>query len=419
MKLSQFGKQLSTDSGIVNLMEDLGDAINVNPNLLFMGGGNPARVPAFENIIAAKLRTIANQPELLHKLIGTYQSPRGSEELIAELVKFFREVCGWPVSEKNIALANGSQSAFFILLNMFADETAGKICFPLMPEYLGYSDQGTIANLAVACKPKITLLDDKVFKYQLDIDAVEAVDNVAAYCVSRPTNPSGNMLAEDEVLALCELAKKRNTHLLLDCAYGNPFPGVVYDAVESFWHEKLITVLSLSKLGLPGTRTGIVVGPEDVIDKFCQINTIVSLANGNLGPVLLTELLKSGELPNICEHIICAHYKAQRDFALQQVQEKFAHLPYKIHQAEGAFFIWLWFENLPISTQALYEKLKARAVLIMPGEHFFFGLENKDEWGHSRECIRLTYCQGQDVVEQALAIIAEVLEEVFTLGNNA
>src|SRR5690606_9205168 len=136
MKLSKFGKQLTAESGIVNLMEDLGDAINVNPNLLFMGGGNPARIPAFEAIIAAKLKHIADNPKALHKLIGTYQSPRGSEELIDALVSFFNTQCNWPINKNNIALANGSQSAFFILLNMFADN-AGKICFPLMPEYLG------------------------------------------------------------------------------------------------------------------------------------------------------------------------------------------------------------------------------------------------------------------------------------------
>lgn len=411
MKLSKFGKQLTAESGIVNLMEDLGDAINVNPNLLFMGGGNPARIPAFEAIIAAKLKNIADDPKALHKLIGTYQSPRGSEELIDALVSFFNTQCNWPINKNNIALANGSQSAFFILLNMFAGNE-GKICFPLMPEYLGYSDQGAMENMAVSCRPVIEELDSGFFKYHVDKQAVAKIENVAAYCVSRPTNPSGNMLDANELLHLCELAKTNNTHLLLDCAYGNPFPGVVYEQVESFWHEKLITVMSLSKLGLPGTRTGIVVASEEVINKFCQINTIISLANGNLGPSLLTELLRSGELPNICEHILCAHYRDQRDYALTVVKEKFAGIYYKIHKPEGAFFLWLWFPELPISTMDLYERLKARSVIVMPGEHFFFGLD--EHWEHSSQCIRLTYCQEKEVLERALSIMAEVLEEIYS-----
>ena len=43
MNLSNFGRKLSNRNGIVSLMEDLGEALNVNPDLLFLGGGNPAR----------------------------------------------------------------------------------------------------------------------------------------------------------------------------------------------------------------------------------------------------------------------------------------------------------------------------------------------------------------------------------------
>ena len=415
MKLSRFGKQLTSDSGIVNLMEDLGDAINVNPNLLFMGGGNPARIPAFEAIIAEQLKKIASTPDSLHKLIGTYQSPRGSEELIDALVKYLNKECGWPINKRNIAISNGSQSAFFILLNMFAGDTvehSKRICFPLMPEYLGYSDQGLIEDLAVGCKPLIEEQAENVFKYCLNEKAVNDVQGVSAFCVSRPTNPSGNMLSADEMQTLSSMAQKRDAYLLVDCAYGNPFPGVVYDQVESFWHEKSITVLSLSKLGLPGARTGIVVANEEVIDKFCQINTIISLANGNLGPTLLTELINSGQLPDICRGVICDYYRSQRDFSLDLVKKLFVGLPYKIHQPEGAFFLWLWFEGLPVTSMALYERLKARSVIIMPGEHFFFGLE--DNWDHSKQCVRLTYCQKPDVLERAIAIMADELRLIYS-----
>ena len=37
-----------------------------------------------------------------------------------KLADFLNEQCGWKVSEKNIAVSNGSQSAFFVLHNMFA-----------------------------------------------------------------------------------------------------------------------------------------------------------------------------------------------------------------------------------------------------------------------------------------------------------
>ena len=44
MKLSQFGEKFSGLTGIVELMDDLGSALNENPEMIFMGGGNPARI---------------------------------------------------------------------------------------------------------------------------------------------------------------------------------------------------------------------------------------------------------------------------------------------------------------------------------------------------------------------------------------
>ena len=35
MKLSAFGKKLTSGSGIVDLMEDLGSALNENPDMIF------------------------------------------------------------------------------------------------------------------------------------------------------------------------------------------------------------------------------------------------------------------------------------------------------------------------------------------------------------------------------------------------
>ena len=41
MKLSVFGEKFVDKSGIVELMDDLGSALNENPDMIFMGGGNP------------------------------------------------------------------------------------------------------------------------------------------------------------------------------------------------------------------------------------------------------------------------------------------------------------------------------------------------------------------------------------------
>ena len=86
-------------------------------------------------------------------------------------------------------------------------------------------------------------------------------------------------------------------------------------------------------------------------------------------------------------------------------------IPVRIHQPEGAIFLWLWFEGLPISVQTLYERLKARNVLVIAGHHFFPGLE--EDWKHKRECIRITYSSDQESVERGIKAIGEEVRRAF------
>lgn len=415
-------------------MEDLGEALNVNPDLLFLGGGNPAQVPEFESLIAKHMHSIANNSDRLHKLIGVYQSPRGSEEFISSLVPYLNQEMGWPVSTKNVAVVNGSQSAFFMLLNMFAgrNEVHGagdplkQIIFPMMPEYLGYADQTIESGVLRGFLPSLEHTAEHRFKYHIDTQALNLDEHSVAMCVSRPTNPTGNILTCEEMDYLTVLARKNNIPLIVDCAYGYPFPGICYNDPQHFYDESNIYVLSLSKLGLPGTRTGIVIAAEEIINKLVNINTLINLANGNFGPSLMTSILQQGELAPLCNNTLLPFYRDKRNFALKCIEKYFSQIEYSVHEPEGAFFLWLWFKSLPVSSEELYKRLKSRGVLVMDGSHFFFGLDSvqassagrvdKDAAGiaadHAHQCIRLTYCQNEGVIEQGIRIIAETLAEL-------
>jgi valine--pyruvate aminotransferase len=87
--------------------------------------------------------------------------------------------------------------------------------------------------------------------------------------------------------------------------------------------------------------------------------------------------------------------------------------PYSVHKSEGAFFLWLWFPELPITSRELYERLKARKVLVVPGEYFFFGLsETHATWPHRRQCLRMTFSQAPEIVREGIRIIAETVAEL-------
>lgn len=417
MKLSRFGQLMAQSSPIVELMEDLGQALNDNPDMLFLGGGNPAQVPAAQALFSRHLASLQANPELQKSVLGVYQSPQGNSTTLAAVADYLNAECGWEVTPANIAMVSGSQTAFFILLNLFAgdiDERKQKILLPLVPEYLGYGSQGLSEGLFVPMRPHVQKTADNRFKYTIDFDALVIDDSIGAICVSRPTNPSGNLITDMEMTRLADLARQHDIPLITDLAYGSPFPGVVYRDCKPTWAPGQVTVMSLSKLGLPGLRTAVVVADEAVIRAVSQANTIISLAGGNLGPFMLERMIESGDLQRLSHQLLPDFYRRQRDILVNLLDTHLQGLPYRLHEPEGAFFLWLWFERLPVSSRVLYERLKEKGVLVMAGEPFFFGLDQ--HWTHARECLRLTYCQAPEVLAQAASILAHEVRTLYEKG---
>lgn len=410
LELSDFGRKLGGPSGINELMSDLGEAMAINPRLLMMGGGNPARIPAVERIWRERMRHLLEHGDTFERVLANYDQPRGSPEFIEALVRCLNERFGWGLTRKNVCVTNGSQNSFFFLFNMLAGAQGGrkrKILLPLSPEYIGYADQGIDPELFVSFAPRIELRGEHTFKYRIDFDALRVDPEVAAICVSRPTNPTGNVLTNEEMRRLSGLAQRHGIFLMVDNAYGAPFPDIIFSDVEPFWDEHVILTLSLSKLGLPGTRNGIVIAREDVIEALSGINAIVSLANGNLGQALVTPLLRNGELLKLSRDIIRPFYEAKSHQAIAWIDEALGdRVDYRLHASEGALFLWLWLPGCPVTSQELYRRLKARNLLVVSGHYFFYGLHDP-AWRHQHECLRLTYSQPEAVVREGISLLAD------------
>ena len=418
MKLSKFGKKLTAGSGIVELMEDLGSALNENPEMIFMGGGNPARIPEMEALFKQRLESIANDSRLLSSMTGVYQSSQGELGFRRQMADLLSNQFGWSVSASNIAVSNGSQSAFFTLYNLLAGEmpdgTNSSIHLPLTPEYIGYSDIGISDPFFTATKPDIELMEDGLFKYRVDFSSLEISDKTAALCVSRPTNPTGNVLTDSEIQHLDQIATNANIPLIIDGAYGLPFPNITFADVTPHWNNNTILVLSLSKLGLPGVRTGIIVANKEVIQAYTQANTIINLACGNLGPAMVGALFASGEIITVSREVVKPFYQKRASQTLSLIKKYMGNTPYLVHRPEGAIFLWLWFKDLPITSAELYQRLKNRGVLVVPGHNFFPGI--KDDWKHRHECIRLSYAQDRSVVERGIKLMAEEVSRAYAEG---
>ena len=415
MKFSELGVRLAGGSGINDLMADLGAALaaSADPAPLMLGGGNPAHIPAMERVWEERMRAIVSDPAILRRTLAIYDPPRGNAGCLEALAELLRNQFGWPVGPENIAVTPGGQTAFFQLFNLFAghatDGSKGRILFPLMPEYIGYADQSLERETFTALKPRIEITGAHRFKYGIDFDNLCVTPDIRALCVSRPTNPSGNVITDSEMQLLAELAAKNDIPLIIDNAYGWPFPGILFEKVSPLWTEHTIHVMSLSKFGLPGTRTAFVVGPPEVASAVASMTAVTGLANGNFGQTIAAPLIESGEITRLSREVIRPYYLAKRDKALAAIAEYFPEeAPYSIHESGGAMFLWLWIRDSKRTSKDIYRALKGRGVIVVPGEYFFFGLEDR-EWPHRHECLRLSFAMDEGDVRQGIRIIADEL----------
>jgi len=327
-EFSQFGQHLGCGSGIEELMDDLGHALaGGGPDLKMLGGGQPAQIPEINAVWRRRLEELMEEPGGLDRALTSYDPPRGNPHFLQAIAHLFRDTFGWNIGPENVAVTSGGQTAFYFLFNLLAgqmpDGSRRKILLPLVPEYIGYANQGVSGDLFRAVTPLIEKTAAHEFKYRVDFDQLEVTSDIAAICASRPTNPTGNVLTDDEIARLSAIAKQHNIPLIIDNAYGAPFPGIIFAEATPFWENHVVLTFSLSKIGLPGTRTGIVIGPPEIIRALGSMSAIAGLSNPNIGQQITLPLIQSGEILRLSSEVVRPFYEEKCRLARQAAMEAF------------------------------------------------------------------------------------------------
>lgn len=438
MKFSKFGQKFTQPTGISQLMDDLGDALKSDKPVNMLGGGNPARIDAVNELFLETYQALGNDGSFNNSdetnstattSMANYSNPQGDAAFIDALVGFFNRHYDWNLTSENIALTNGSQNAFFYLFNLFGgafkdeqNESVDKsILLPLTPEYIGYSDVHVEGQHFTAVLPHIEEVthegEEGFFKYSVDFEALENLPalkegRIGAICCSRPTNPTGNVLTDKEMAHLAEIAKRYDVPLIIDNAYGMPFPNIIYSDVTLNWDDNTILCFSLSKIGLPGVRTGIIVAAPEVIAAVSAMNAVVNLSPTRFGASIATPLVENNAIKDLSDNDIKPFYQQQAKTAVTLLKKELGDYPLVIHKPEGAIFFWLWFKDLPITTLELYDILKEKGTLIVPSQYFFPGVDVSD-YQHAHECIRMSIAADEDTLAKGIAVIGDVVRKLY------
>lgn len=415
---SDFAAQASGEPGIFRLMDDLDRALNRPGQVHMLGGGNPGLVPEMVDFYQNAMMTLTADRDRFAAAVGNYDGPAGNLAFREEVAQTLSTLYGWNLDASRVLLTQGSQNAFFMLLNLFSghfpDGRRRRVLFVQSPEYIGYENAGLHDDALMAC-PSVSLpVSEGIFRYAVDFDRLEkmlSTEDIGALCLSRPTNPTGGMLDDAEMQKLGSIAARHGIPLIVDGAYGDPFPGIVYGPQRPFLDENTIFVLSLSKAGLPALRTGIVIGPRSVLALIEKLQAIQHLAPGSIGPALLTPGLKDGSFAQACRDHIVPFYRQRQTVAIHTL---FSGLkPGKevlVHRPDGAFFLWAIFPRLKATARQLYDELKSRGVIVVAGDYYYPGLPERDRGpSSSNRALRISYTRDPESLREALTIVGSTV----------
>ena len=414
--LSQIGVQMSQLTGVRAIMKDIIETLRSGAGQEFinLSAGNPVILPEVEQLWRDCTADLLSGEEY-GEVVCRYGSSQGYAPLINAIVEDFNQRYGLSLTDRHILITPGSQTLYFYAANIFGGYTESgqlkEVLLPLSPEYTGYGGVSLTPEAVVAYQPSLEINErEHRFKYRPDFSQLQITENTGCVMFSRPCNPTGNVLTDEEVRKIAALAAPYNVPVFIDSAYAPPFPALNFTEMTPIFAENIIHCMSLSKAGLPGERIGIAIGDPEIIQVLEAFQTNACIHSSRYGQALATRAIKSGKLAQLATEVIRPYYQRKFEIIEQTLDKAMPQdFPWFLHHGEGAIFSWLWLRDLHISDWDFYQKLKQVGVIVVPGSSFFPGL--RQEWQHKRECIRISLTASDRELETAMQRLATVYNQ--------
>jgi aspartate aminotransferase len=297
----------------------------------------------------------------------------------------------------DIVTTPGSKWALYLALS--AVTNPGDEVLYLEPVWVSYPPMIRIAGgVPVA----VTLPEETNFRITEALLRAKVTENTKAIMVNSPCNPSGRVLAQDEIDAIVSLAVDEDLYVITDEVYEK----LVFDdhrhhslAAQPEMAQRTLTTSGLSKgYAMTGWRLGWIAGPTEIMKFAARMHsqTITSAATFTM---IAAQAALEG--PQDVVEEMRRSYQARRDFMVQALNEIEG-----IHcrNTQGTFYLMPRFTNTEKDSIALAETLLEEAMIAAtPGVAFGRSTE-----GHLRFSIATAMSELERAVER-LARVASRL----------
>jgi len=261
----------------------------------------------------------------------------------------------------------------------------------------GYPCNRHIASLFDADVQSVPVGSDTAYQLTVDLVREHWRENTRAVMVASPSNPTGTLIAADELAAINDFVAARGGRLIVDEIYH----GLVYEGRASSILEHTadaFVVNSFSKYyGMTGWRIGWLVAPEDSIEAVNRLAQNMFLAAPTLSQHAALAALDNATRPELERRREL--FRARRDFLLPRLEQTGFRV---MTPPGGAFYIYADCQGLGLPATELCARLLEEAgVALTPGADF-------GRWEAERY-VRFSYANTLENLAEGMARIGAYL----------
>lgn len=418
-RLSLIGERMAGMSGLRSIMEDIAacTAGQDAEQWLNLSIGNPAAIP--EVIAMWRRATERALADRFAEASCRYGPSRGAPPLVDAIAGYFNERYGWGIGPENIVVGPGSQMLCFMAAALYCGPSASRtsrLVLPMVPDYTGYHglcmDPGGISGVGSVAEKE----EGRAFRYGFDFAGLERREDIGVMLLSSPSNPTGRCVTPGELARLIDIAGRQEAMLIVDHAYGQPFPQIGQTLAPPAFRPGVVNCFSLSKAGLPGERIGFAIGPEERITPMVSFLANCALHASRLMQLAVASCLRSGEIDTVTSSVIRPFYATRRAVAEKLLTDNMpADVDWRLHSAEGGMFAWIWVDEDWFDDLKLYELLKRMHVFVAPGRSFFAGPAGAEP--HGTRCFRITLTVDETSLAEGIRRISEAVSQLRDAGT--
>ncbi len=321
-----------------------------------------------------------------------YTAVAGTPDVRKAICARHAEDFGTDYTAEECVFTTGGKLALFNALQVLC-EHGDEVILPV-PYWVSYKDIIQYAGGVVK------LVDsDEAENFKVTAAMIEAAltDKTKAIILCSPSNPSGAVMAREDIEAIVKLAHERGVFVLLDECYvyltfeGEPYSGASVLLGQTSAKEHLVVLGSLSKTyAMTGWRAGFALGPKQVIGAMSKLQ---SQSTSSTAAFVQKASVAAVSSSQECVREMRAEYIKLRDRVLQG----FKTIPgLTCTVPQGAFYVYpnvSAFMKHGLTAGEIAARLLSEAhVVTVPGEAFGTG-----------EHIRLSYAVSEDVIDEGVA----------------